>query len=282
MLSPMRRSAIRMFGVCLLAIVAAVAPQGPALGATVLVDDEFHPAPPNTTDEYSVTIDAGWWNVVATRGSRFDYDLTLKNHSGQVVGSSVLGSYAIDWVAVNANDSCSGKASSNSGGSYTAIATPFGAAPASQGDNSPGYNVGRRGGGNVLSVLSAGAPDQFTTLVPETRWTRTDVWDVFLNAGTTYRVAWNRVHVYYEGALYLLNAASGGNNCIRTRGSTTPLLSHNIEVVADEFNTVRSGEVRFTAPTTGWYGLVLTQQTWDLQHVSLGPDNEPHVMIKVA
>jgi hypothetical protein len=276
------RSAGKVLGAALLAAVMVMASQAPAAAASVLVDDEFHPTPPTTTDEYSVTIDAGWWNIVATRGSKFDYDLTLKDHNGQTLGSSVLGSYAIDWVAVNANDSCSGKASANSGGSHTAVATRFGSAPASQGDNNPGYNIGRRGAGHLLSVVPASTPDQFSTLVPETRWTRTDIWDVFLNAGTTYRVAWNRVHVYYEGALYLLPAANAGTNCVKTRGGTSPLLSHNIEVVADEFNTVRSGEVLYTAPATGWYGLVLTQQTWDLQHVSLGPDNEPHVMIKAT
>jgi hypothetical protein len=71
---------------------------------------------------------------------------------------------------------------------------------------------------------------------------------------------------------------------LMSRAGTAPLLSHSIEVLSGdaEYTTVRTGEVRFTAPTSGWYGLILTQQTWDLQHVSLGHDNEPHVMIKVA
>src|SRR6266508_3455598 len=265
----MVRLARGLFGVMLAALAATVALQGPALADTLLDGELFRAVPPTGTDRYAVRIDSGWWNAVALRGSLYDYDVSMVKPNGETVGSSSVESYRQDWVAINGNGSCSRLSSSDVGGSYTALARYWSSAPASEGDNNPGYMIMRRGG-VTLTALSASSPDQFTTVMQETMQSNLQVFDVWLTAGT-YRVAWERVHVYYEGGLTILPPAdSSGSNCVKTRQSTSPLLWHTIETVSgDPVATVRSGEVRYTAPVSGWYGLVLTQQTWDLRTLSL-------------
>jgi hypothetical protein len=275
-------AARRLVGVTVLTLAAVVAVQGPALADTPLTKGSyiFHAVPPTGIDSYSTTIDGGWWNAVPLRGYRYDYDLSMVQPGGETVGSSTFSSYQQDWVAINGNDTCSRYSSANVGGSYTAVARYFGSAPASQGDMSPGYRIARRGG-VTLSALGSSSPDQFTTVMVDTDQADLQVFDIWLNAGT-YRIAWDRVHVYYEGGLFVLPAAdAAGGNCVKTRANTAASLWHTIETVSgDQFATVRSGEVRYTAPVSGWYGLVLTLQTWDLRTVSLGADNMPRVMVK--
>jgi hypothetical protein len=271
----MIRTARRVLGASALAVAATLALQAPALADTVLVDDAGHATPPSTVDNWTVTMNGGWWNVVTIRGYTWDYDLNLKNPAGQSVGTSTLGSYQMDFVAVNANDACSGK----SGAGYTAVASPFGRAPATPGDGGDGYAISRRAGGHIISVVPKTSADQFTVLQ---YFDQRDValFDVFLEANTTYRVAWNSVQGYYEGGLFLFAGAnSSGSNCFRSRSTTSPLLWHNIEHISG----TRSGETRFTSSARGWYGLLLFTQTWDLTQVSIGGgDSQPHIMVKPA
>jgi hypothetical protein len=275
-------AARRLVGVTVLTLAAVVAIQSPALADAPLPKGNyiFHPVPPTGTDRYTTTIDGGWWNAVPLRGYQFDYDLSLVKPNGNTAGTSDLGSYRQDWVAINGNGSCAGYSSANAGGSYTAVARHFASAPASEGDMPPGYRIARRGGVTLATVAST-SPDQFTTVMVDTDQADLQIFDVWLDAGT-YRIAWDRVHVYYEGGLFMLPAAdAAGGNCVKTRTNTAASLWHTIETVSgDQFSTVRSGEVRYTAPVSGWYGLVLTLQTWDLRTVSLGPDNMPRVMVK--
>jgi hypothetical protein len=270
----MIRMAGRVLAAGAVVLVAAVALQGQASADMVLTGSFFHPAPPTGVDRYSVKVNKDHWNIVSTRGNRYDYDLTLTNASGQSVGSSALASFFIDFVAVNTHGSCAGKA-----GQYTALATPFAPAPASHGDGADGYVISRKGSGKKFDVLSKSTPDRFSAMGLQTNL---GLWEVNLKAGTTYRVAWNTVHTYYEGGIFLLPAAKGTGNCVQSRANVLPLLYHEIEEIDGPLDLVRSGEVRFTATASGWHALILTQQQFDLTRVSIGTDANPHVMIKVA
>jgi hypothetical protein len=270
----MNRTIGRLLGAAALAFLAAAAVQYPAMADTVLADDAGHATPPATVDNWTVTLNGGWWNVVAVRGYTWDYDLAVHNPAGGTVASSTLSSYAMDFVAVNGNDSCA-----SSAGTRTAVATPYGRAPATPGDGNDGYAISRRAGGHVFSVVPRTSPDQFTVL-PYYEQKNVALFDVYLAANTTYRVAWNSVRGYFEGGLFMFQAAGGGS-CARSRNNTGALLWHSLESLPD--GVTRSGEVRFTSTVAGWYGLLLVTQTWDLTQIAIGGgDSQPHLMVKPA
>lgn len=264
---------VRVLGAAALATLAALAVQAPAWAAIPLTDSAFTT---NNTETYSYTVNGGWWNLVTSRGQTFDYDLTAKRPSGAALATSNIGSYFVDFVAVNANDACA----SNAGSGYQAVVNKFGSAPATPGDASPGDVLWRKGGGHVLGVVPKTSPDQFTVLQYSDQRDMA-LFDVFLQPNTTYRVAWNSVHGWFEGGVFLFTASdSAGSNCVRTRNTTTPVLWHSNENIGD---ATRSGEVRFTSTTGGWYGLLLMTQFFDLSQVSIGGgDSQPHLMIKPA
>ncbi|TML33709.1 MAG: hypothetical protein E6G35_00200 [Actinobacteria bacterium] len=272
----MLRTALRVTGAGLLALLATVAIQGPAMADTVLTDGDYHAG--TTSDvRYTDAITTGWWNAVVTRGYNYDFDLSLKNSAGSTLGSSTVGGYSVDIVAVNGNGTCSGFAGVND----TAVVHPYG--PASSTPDSPSeqaFAITRRAGGRVFGVVPKSSPDQYTVLQYSDQ-RDIAMFDVFLAANTTYRVAWTSVHGYFEGGVFLFPGAnSGGTNCVRSRTTDGALLWHFNENIGD---STRSGETRFTSGAQGWYGLLLVTQAWDITQVSIGGgDSQPHLMIKPA
>src|SRR2546421_2421484 len=156
----MLRTALRVTGAGLLALLATVAIQGPAMADTVLTDGDYHAG--TTSDvRYTDAITTGWWNAVVTRGYNYDFDLSLKNSAGSTLGSSTVGGYSVDIVAVNGNGTCSGFAGVND----TAVVHPYG--PASSTPDSPSeqaFAITRRAGGRIFSVVPKTSPDQYTVL----------------------------------------------------------------------------------------------------------------------
>ncbi len=273
----MLRTVRRAGGAGLLALLAVLAIQGPALADTVLTDDGDYHVGTASDVRYTDAMSTGWWNAVIIRGYNYDYGLTLRNSAGTALGTSDVGGYSVDLVAVNGNDACAKYGGVND----TAVVHPYG--PASTTSDSPAeqsFAITRRSGGSIFTVVPKSSPDQYTVL-PYANQRDMAMFDVYLAANTTYRIAWNSVHGYFEGGLFLFPAAnSGGTNCVRSRTTDGSLLWHFIENIGD---STRSGETRYTSGEAGWYGLLLVTQQWDLSQVSIGGgDSQPHLMVKPA
>jgi hypothetical protein len=189
------------------------------------------------TANYTFNTISDYWSIVAV-ATTADYDLSLYDVGGALLGSSTYGTGVTDFIAINSN--------LRPLGSYVATVTHFA--------GTGSYYVEQRQGHTTTflpvpdndGVTGAGDPDLAFAIVNSQDVI--SVSDIYLQAGQQY---WVNVPAT-SGYFYMLESnPNDPSTYIRTRGQATAIPN----------TRYAEGCTLYTANYTGWHGLVEVNST---------------------
>jgi hypothetical protein len=218
----------RLFlGLTAAATVAAVLGAQGAYAATTLPDATVLTSSANSTSYQFNTI-SDYWSVVAVDTSA-DYDISLYDTGGGLLGSSILGTGKIDFIAINSN--------LRPLGTYVATVTHYaGSAP---------YYVEQRQGHTTTTLPTptnngvTGAGDPQLAFASVQSQDVISVSDIYLTAGRQF---WVNVPDTAEGFYFLESNPADPSTFIRSRTQATQIAG--------------TREAQGCTLYTGWHGLV--------------------------
>ena len=219
-------------------LIVAVTP-GHALAAATLTSGTAVSST-GVQESSTVALTTSYWSIVATAGYLGGQsDLALTGPGGAPVGRSADGFGVVDWVAVDTN------AGHLPLGGYTAEVT------SATDSGRPTTHLTQFVGGD--KVLTPARPDAVVGFASGP-WLA-DIRDISLQAGRTVTFTVRGLDVI--GAVSVLRSTTDPATWSRTRA--TAALS--VELPKPD-TASQTYSFRYTAPATGWYGVVFEPRFW--------------------
>jgi hypothetical protein len=188
---------------------------------------------PGVPHNYGFSTTSPYWSVTAIRppaGSDYDLDVYDDRAQTAYLGASVFGGSTVDFVAVDTNRRPTGDY-------YPRVRRYSGSGGAYQIENARGSDILGYG----TSPIAMGASDVVA------------VRDVWLTAGVqeTFKVA--AANAGQDAELFVLRSDAAASTWVRSRATAAAAAAGNGPGAIEQ--------VGYTAPTSGWYGIVLVNKS---------------------